>query len=380
MKQQKILFLTLYTFSLTGGIEKVCINLMNVFKILKLKKTIQSAHTLSMHDEYLSINHYKAFKGNLLHFGIKSIKTGLQSDIIILSHINLLIFVKIIHFLQPAKRIILLAHGIEIWKPLASWKKKFLSKIEIWAVSNYTANQIQHSHQISANNIHILNNSLNEEFKFQTKKKPIELVSKYQLQENEPIILTICRLSATEQYKGYDVVLLALKQIIKQQPNLKYFIVGKADDLEQKRIDQLIAKYQLENQVICTGYVSDEEVKMFYQLADIFAMPSKGEGFGLVFIEAAANGCQVLAGNTDGSVDALLNGEIGTLVNPENETAVAETLITLLNQPFTEEEMTKQQEKVKAHFNFENYCLNVEKLLLATNSSVKTNKTLIHTL
>lgn len=379
MKQQKILFLTLYTFSLTGGIEKVCINLMNVFKKLKQQNVIQNAFTLSMYDDASEMDNFKAFKGNQIPFAINAIKKGLEADIVILSHINLLIFAKLINLLYPAKRIILLAHGIEIWKPLASWKKKLLGKIDIWAVSNFTANQIQHIQQIDATNIKVLNNSLSEGFKFQKKIRPSELVKQYELQENQQIILTICRIAATEQYKGYDMVLMALKEIIKQRPNVKYFIVGKADFLEQKRIDQLIENYQLENHVICTGYVSDEEVNMFYKLADIFAMPSKGEGFGLVFIEAAANGCQVLAGNIDGSVDALLNGELGILVDPLEPAAITEALITLLNQPFTELQIAEQQEKAKTHFKFENHCNNVKQLLTAKNLPMASKPTLIST-
>ena len=61
-------------------------------------------------------------------------------------------------------------------------------------------------------------------------------------------------------------------------------------------------------------------------------MPSKGEGFGIVFLEALSCGKPVLAGNKDGSVDALLNGKLGTLVDPDDPAEIAEALIRILSR------------------------------------------------
>ncbi len=69
--------------------------------------------------------------------------------------------------------------------------------------------------------------------------------------------------------------------------------------------------------VIFTGYIQDEELSSHYTLADLYIMPSLGEGFGIVFIEAMYYGLPVIGGNKDGSVDALLNGKLGLLVNPD---------------------------------------------------------------
>ncbi|GGE44320.1 glycosyltransferase involved in cell wall biosynthesis [Pedobacter psychrotolerans] len=363
MKPRKILFLTLYTFSLTGGIEKVCSTFIKVLAGLKKNKIIGNSLTLAMHDKADEISDYLAFSGNKIGFGLSAIRNGAQADIIILSHINLLIFAKLVRTINPSKRIILFAHGIEIWKPLATWKKKMLATVEIWAVSNYTAVQIHQKHQVPQSCIKVLNNSLASDFQFQEKAKPLILLEKYSINVQQKVLLTICRLSSTEQYKGYDLVLLALKDLIKIKPDFIYFIVGKADQTEQKRVDDLIAEYGLQKKVICTGYVSEEELNKYYQLADIFIMPSKGEGFGLVFIEAAANGCDVIAGNADGSDDALLSGELGLLVNPDNIEEIYHGLVCLLSKPLRLDEIKSRQKKVKEHFGFEHYSRKVEELL-----------------
>ncbi|NTE04797.1 glycosyltransferase family 4 protein [Agrobacterium tumefaciens] len=363
MKSRKVLFLTLYTFSLTGGIEKVCSTFIRVLAGLKKSKMIGNSLTLSMYDSANEVSDYLAFSGNKIGFAISATRKGTQADIIILSHINLLIFAKLVRTIHPSKKIILFAHGIEIWKPLATWKKKMLSTIEIWAVSNYTAVQIHQKHQVPQSRIKILNNSLASDFQFIEKAKPLMLLEKYNINVQQKVLLTICRLSSAEQYKGYDLVLLALKDLIKIKPDFIYFIVGKADQTEQKRVDDLIAEYGLQKNVICTGYVSDEELNQYYQLADIFVMPSKGEGFGLVFIEAAAHGCHVIAGNADGADDALLSGELGLLVDPDHIEEIYHGLLRLLNKPLSLDEIKSRQKKVQEHFGFEHYSRKVEELL-----------------
>lgn len=79
-----------------------------------------------------------------------------------------------------------------------------------------------------------------------------------------------------------------------------------------------------------TGFIPDHELEDHYNLCDVFAMPSKGEGFGIVFLEAMACGKPVLAGNKDGSVDAVLNGELGVLVDPDDVAQITEALRLVL--------------------------------------------------
>lgn len=336
MKNSKVLFLTLHTFGLTGGIEKVSKTFAKALDDLKINKQVQSYQILSMYDDqadldYIPQNNFKSYNGNRFAFGLAAIKEGLKADILILSHVHLLLFAKIIKLLKPGIRIVLFAHGIEIWNALTDWKKKLLNKIEIWAVSQYTAAQIIKWQGINQSGIKVLNNSLDPFFKpVQILSKPTLLLEKYKLKAGQKVLLTICRLSSAEQYKGYDVVINCLKQVIKTYPDLVYLLVGKADETELARINNLIVSLDLQQNIILTGFVPESELSLHYQLADAFIMPSKAEGFGLVFIEAAAQGCAVIGGNADGSRDALLNGELGTLVNPNSEAEIEKAILTEL--------------------------------------------------
>jgi len=336
LKNEKVLFLTLRSFSLTGGIEKVSIFFAKTLDDLKNSSQIQSYRVLSMYDDqpdpdYVSPGSFRGYSGKKSAFGLAAIKHGLKADVLILSHVHLLFFAQIIKMLKPGVRIVLIAHGIEIWNGLASWKKKLLNKIEIWAVSQYTATQITKQHGTNPSLIKVLNNSLDPFFKTSNEiSKPNLLLNKYGINSNQKVLLTICRLSSAEQYKGYDLVIKSLNQIIKIYPDFVYVLAGKADVTELNRLTILIEEYGLTDNVILTGFVPDLELDLHYQLADVFIMPSKAEGFGLVFIEAAAHGCAVVAGNADGSTDALLNGELGILIDPNSLAEIETAILTAL--------------------------------------------------
>ena len=141
----------------------------------------------------------------------------------------------------------------------------------------------------------------------------------------------VSRLSSEEQYKGYDQVINVLKKLNTDQTIIKYIIAGKADVQELSRVKQLITEQGLSDKVILTGFVKEQELIDHYLLADIFVLPSKGEGFGIVLIEALACGRKLIAGNKDGSVDALMNGELGTLVDPDDLDQLKLAIIDSLN-------------------------------------------------
>ncbi|RBQ10012.1 glycosyltransferase family 4 protein [Pedobacter miscanthi] len=360
---KRILFLTLYIYSLTGGIEKVCKNFMEAMDSLIQQGKIEDSLTLSLYDQNQHYPKYSSFNGNKIQFLIDTFRKSFSYDVIILSHIHLLPIANLIRWFTPKKKIILFAHGIEVWQPLSLWEKKLLSKIDIWAVSSYTAKKLYDQQGISQQNIHVLSNCLPKDYPFYEEKNNYNLTAKYHIPSDHQILLTVCRLSSAEQYKGYDIVLSALKELVKNHPKLSYLIVGKADETELVRVEKLVIDYDLKQHVVLTGYVSDEEIENLYNQADVFVMPSKGEGFGLVFTEALAHGCRVLAGNADGSSDALLNGELGLLVDPEDVKAVCKGIKTLLSEAILADETSKRKEKVRAYFGFDAYLLKVAHLL-----------------
>jgi glycosyltransferase involved in cell wall biosynthesis len=137
-------------------------------------------------------------------------------------------------------------------------------------------------------------------------------------------------MSDSEKYKGYDRVLEVMEGLQTGYPDLRYLLVGKYDVLEKQRIDQMIRQLGLTGKVALAGFVEDAEMAAHFGLAELFIMPSEKEGFGIVFIEAMFYGIPVIAGNRDGSTDALWDGELGLLVDPENNDEIAKAISRVL--------------------------------------------------
>ncbi|MGG9972089.1 glycosyltransferase family 4 protein [Ferruginibacter sp. SUN002] len=325
-----VLFLTLKVFSATGGIEKVNRIVGRAIHSIGLESG-NKAKVYSMYDEvadtdekYFPKQIFKGFGSNRLKFVQKSVQQGKKSDVVILSHINLLSVGYSIKLLSPSTKLILITHGIEVWKPFSAFKKKMFLKCDlILPVSKYTKNKLMELNDIPEEKFFVLNNCLDPFLPEPVKgAKSNELLSKYGFTNEHKILLTLTRLASGERYKGYDHVLRSLKKLIPENPLLRYLIIGKYDAIEKKRLDTLIKELNIEKYVVFAGFVPDEAIAEHFNLADVYVMPSKKEGFGIVFIEAMYYGKPVIAGNKDGSVDALAGGDFGLLVDPDDEVEI----------------------------------------------------------
>ncbi|MBC7744083.1 MAG: glycosyltransferase family 4 protein [Flavobacterium sp.] len=359
-------------FSLTGGIEEVCKVFSRAlfdmgFKLSGFKVFSMCDKSSERDSRYTSKADYIGFNYWRTPFVIKSVIEGIRSNIVVLSHINLLIVALIIKKLSPQTRIIVYAHGTEIWRKISKWKKTFLlNHCEFWAVSNFTSQKIQEFHDINSRQITIIPNCLDpfliipEDF-----NKPADLMKRYNLLPEQPILYTLTRLSSSELYKGYDQIIECLPQLINNFPNMHYLLAGRADKKESARLKSLIKKLGISSHITLTGFITAEELSDHFLLSDVFIMPSRKEGFGIVFIEAATCGCKIIAGNMDGSAEALLNGKLGTLVDPGDKEAILNAIHNHLKKPRSIKDCQTTQNLCLEHFNYKQYLSKVEKLLTA---------------
>jgi glycosyltransferase involved in cell wall biosynthesis len=164
--------------------------------------------------------------------------------------------------------------------------------------------------------------------RFGIREKPQRLTERHGL-EGAKIILTVARLNPAE-HKGYDRVIDALPLVIDKVPEAKYLLVGGGDD---PRVRQAIERHGLHDRVVLAGAASAEDLVDYYNLCDVYAMPSKFEGFAIVFLEALACGRPVVASDGYGCKEALLNGDLGITVDPDSRSEIAAALVRLLNDP-----------------------------------------------
>jgi glycosyltransferase involved in cell wall biosynthesis len=290
-------------------------------------------------------------------FAAQIVSKGFEQrpDLIIATHLN---FTVAAHRLKQLTGIPYwaVAHGIEAWNIENSAIKTALHHADrILAVSGYTRDRLLKEQNLDPKKVLLLPNTFTPS-RFKPTSKPTYLLEKYQLKPEQPVILTVSRLAAAERYKGYDQILRSLPQIRSSIPNVHYIIVGKGND--QLRIENIIKQLGLQDCVTLAGFVPDEQLCDYYNLCDVFAMPSKREGFGIVYLEALACGKPVLAGNQDGAIDALCHGELGALVNPDDDREITEALIKIIQYDYPNTLMYQPEalrRKVIETFGFERF-------------------------
>lgn len=214
-------------------------------------------------------------------------------------------------------------HGIDAWaKPTDRVRWGARRSDLVTAVSRYTRNQmLANWWDGSTDRIRVLPNTVDTAYS--PGPKSPKIIARHGL-AGRKVILTVSRLASAERYKGHDYVISALSQLRLDHPDAVYLIVGGGDGVDYLR--SVAQTFDVAGHVIFAGKVPHEELPDYFRTADVFVMPSVKEGFGIVFLEAAACGIPVIGGNRDGSVDALADGEIGTLVDPEDPAMIAKAI------------------------------------------------------
>jgi phosphatidyl-myo-inositol dimannoside synthase len=150
-----------------------------------------------------------------------------------------------------------------------------------------------------------------------------------------PTVITVSRL--TEDYKGHDIILEALPLIRTRLPEVLWVVIG--DGPLRSRYQEAAAARGLTAHIRFLGSVSDDVRDAWLDRAHVFAMPSRlpqgggGEGFGIAYLEAGAHGLPVVGGRVAGTLDAVLDGVTGLLVDPTDPLAVAEAISSVLLDP-----------------------------------------------
>jgi phosphatidyl-myo-inositol dimannoside synthase len=152
---------------------------------------------------------------------------------------------------------------------------------------------------------------------------------------DRPVVVCVSRLMPR---KGQDVLVRALPEIRRRVPDSALVLVGGGPS--RSRLTRLAEQAGVGDHVIFSGSVSHQDLPEWYAVGDVFAMPCRErlggldlEGLGMVFLEAAACSLPVVAGRSGGSVDAVLNGKTGRLVDGRAITEVAGAICDLLRNP-----------------------------------------------
>ncbi|MDQ3688115.1 MAG: glycosyltransferase family 4 protein, partial [Acidobacteriota bacterium] len=213
-------------------------------------------------------------------------------------------------------------YGIDAWTKLPRARREGLRRADfVVAISEYTKQRAIEANGVPAERFHVLPNALEHSAqKFALELSQIPPPSGMRL-------LSVCRLDAAEQYKGVDTVIESLPAIAAQVPDVQYLIVGGGTDVE--RHQQLARNAGVAERVHFLGFVDDAKLRAYYQACDVFVMPSAGEGFGFVYLEAMEYSKPVVAARSGGAPEVVEDGVTGTLVEYGDVRQLAETLVRL---------------------------------------------------
>jgi phosphatidylinositol alpha-1,6-mannosyltransferase len=214
-------------------------------------------------------------------------------------------------------------HGIEAWK-----KADLLDRIAarganfIISTTEFTASEFASKNDIDRERIRVVALGLENG----NIPRLIRTVRRGALN-----VLTVGRLVTSEAYKGVDTLIRAVAIACSQGVNVTLTIVGDGDDVP--RLRRINSELGMGTSVQFLGPISDSELHREYQKCDVFAMPSKCEGFGIVFLEAMRYGKPCIGGNHGGTPEVIDHGVNGFLVDHDDSPLIATYLRQLADQP-----------------------------------------------
>ena len=258
-----------------------------------------------------------------------------RSDIQLLDHVGL---GRLPGLLPASIRIpyILLIHSIEIWNnKRRDYHRTAKNAALLIANSNYTAQKAR-SHYPGLPEIKVCHpgKDVGAGIARESESVGASLAREKDhphsnLQQPGPhAILIVGRLSAEQKHKGHDQLLEAMPTILQSVPDAQLIITGEGTD--QKRLENKAQELNIANQVIFTGWANEDQLSTLYNQCALFAMPSDGDGFGIVFLEAMANGSPCVGLNNAAAAEIFENEKSGILVDREDRAAMANRLSSLL--------------------------------------------------
>lgn len=353
MKRPRVLYLVPDLFGPPSGIalycRMVCLALsqsqhkFSVISLLDNPSARRQARAALPHAQYVPCAGSRAaFVHRALRAAVK------RPNIILVGHPNLAPLGRLLARLSGAK-LVCFIYGIDAWQPLSTSRKKALAGSDlILSISRFTARRAAEVNGVPQEKVRILHNCLDPQLQTDSQALAASTCSA------SPSLLTVARISLSESYKGHDVVIRALPALLSEFPNLIYNIVGGGDG--RPALEALAREVGGEGAVRFHGVVSDEDLARHYSQSWVFAMPSRFEGFGFVFLEAMAHGKPVIAGNEDASVEVVRDGETGFTVMPTSTCEVAQAITRLLRDEDLRQRMgTRGAEVVATEFGFERF-------------------------
>jgi phosphatidylinositol alpha-1,6-mannosyltransferase len=243
-------------------------------------------------------------------------------DVVFCGHIHLAPLAAAIARLKGA-RLVMQVHGIEIWAPLSAlWRAALESSDMVLCVSRHTRAAVLDAAALAPERVVVVPNTVRDAF---TPGDGRGFRAAHEL-GGRRVLLTVARMDKRERYKGHDRVISAIPKLVARGHDIAYVVVGSGDD--RPRLEMLAGEAGVTERVRFVGELTPEALIEAYRAADLFVMPSTGEGFGISFLEAMACGRPALGLPVGGARDALGDGHLGTMVEEPELCAAIDRILS----------------------------------------------------
>jgi phosphatidylinositol alpha-1,6-mannosyltransferase len=298
-------------------------------------------------------------KFRLMATALRAARRG--AKVVMAGHPNLAPVAQAMRIVAPRLKTIVCTHGIEVWEPLPALRRRAMQRASVvLAPSRDTADQVVRQQQVARERIRVLPWALDPQFEAMLLPSP-----QAAMPANFPsgrVVLTVGRWLASERYKGMDTLITALPRLLTRWPELQLAAVGEGDD--RVWLESLAEESGVSRHVHFLSGLSYEELAACYAACEMFALPSRGEGFGLVYLEAMALGKPVIGGVHGGAPEVIQDGVTGYLVQHGDAVQLATCIETLLaDQTHAREMGARGRKRVERDFRFSVFAKSLKKII-----------------
>ena len=270
-----------------------------------------------------------AVSGHFIMAVFTTLVSRRQPDLIICGHINLLPLARLAAIRSQHRWCCSSMALMPGNRHAARNAARLVSKADlILSISEITRQRFISWSRVTEERVQLLPNAIKLDRYGEGEKNP-ELLNRYGL-EGKCVLMTLGRLAAVQRHKGVDEVIQVMPRLLEEFPEPGLPGAGGGDDID--RLHKKALDHGVDEHVIFTGMVEEAEKADHYRLADAFALTGFGDGFGFVLLEAMACGIPVVASELDGSREAVLDGELGRLVDPSDPDSLVEGIALALRK------------------------------------------------
>lgn len=272
---------------------------------------------------------------------------------ILVGHRHFLPLLPLLALAAPGAPRWLLSYGLELERPFGTLERRLLRAVtRAFAISPYTAGRLEHAGYTGA--VELWPCCLPFDYALPAAAPP---------QFAPPVrLLSVARLDAAERYKGVDHTIAALRRLRDAGIDVRLDVAG--DGSDRARLERLTASAELAPHVCFHGHVSDAALAALYAGCDIFVLPSGGEGFGLVYLEAFAHAKPAVAADAGGAPFVVQREHGGTLVPYGSVEALAAAIAGLISHPERSRRAAlAARARVEREFTFASLCRRTRDLL-----------------